>query len=348
MMEYRQNLVRFYDRFENLLVPAAKFLAVLLSMSLISRRIGSGSPLAGGLFIIIVALFGALVPGTVSAGLIALVIVGQCYDISLASAGMAFALFLLFALLYLRFSPKDAWLFILAPVFFTLRIPYVLPVAGGLLFTPFAVMSVTFGTVYWYFISFLHEHGEELKSGGENEVLEQVRALTDALVKNRALIVFAAVFALTLVLVYIIRRLAINNAWTVATAAGCAAELVLTPVLNAVLHGGISYIGIIPGIAAAFLAGMALRFLFWNLDYRSAESVQFEDDDYYYYVKAVPKIGVTYDDYEAEPSAANKEKRSRKTGKNRRAENIPEPEYDETEEYWDDILGEDLDYGNGE
>ena len=30
-----------------------------------------------------------------------------------------------------------------------------------------------------------------------------------------------------------------------------------------------------------------------NLDYRRIENHQFEDDEYYYYVKAVPKMGMT-------------------------------------------------------
>ena len=32
-----------------------------------------------------------------------------------------------------------------------------------------------------------------------------------------------------------------------------------------------------------------IQFLFMDLDYDRTERVQFEDDDYYYYVKAVPK-----------------------------------------------------------
>ncbi len=347
-LEIRQNLIRFYNRFETLLVPAVRFLTVFLSMSVISRQIDSGSPLAGGLFTVIVALFGALVPGSVSAGLIALVIAVQCYDISMAAAGMAFALFLLFLLLYLRFSPKDAWLFILSPVLFLLHIPYVLPIAGGLLFSPFAVMAVAFGTVYWYFIRFLHESGAALQSGGDQEILEQVRELIDALVKNRAMIVLIVVFALTLLLVYLIRRLPINDSWTVAVIAGCAVQLVLLLILGAALHAGLGVIGFIPGILAAFLAGMILKLLFWNLDYRSAESVQFEDDEYYYYVKAVPKIGEPEEEYGQERAAAKRPEKSRKKGGRRKAENYNEPEYDETEEYWDDILGMDSDYGSEE
>ena len=38
--------------------------------------------------------------------------------------------------------------------------------------------------------------------------------------------------------------------------------------------------------------GWFLQFFLHSVDYTKAEKVQFEDDDYYYYVKAVPKIKV--------------------------------------------------------
>ena len=43
------------------------------------------------------------------------------------------------------------------------------------------------------------------------------------------------------------------------------------------------------GSILSMLIGFVLEFLFMNLDYARTERVQFEDDDYYYYVKAVPK-----------------------------------------------------------
>ena len=39
----------------------------------------------------------------------------------------------------------------------------------------------------------------------------------------------------------------------------------------------------------AIFAGVVIQFIFMNLDYARTENVQFEDDEYYYYVKAVPK-----------------------------------------------------------
>ena len=51
-------------------------------------------------------------------------------------------------------------------------------------------------------------------------------------------------------------------------------------------------LGIILGSVVAGCICFILQFLFFNLDYRRTENVQFEDDEYYYYVKAVPKMTV--------------------------------------------------------
>ena len=51
-------------------------------------------------------------------------------------------------------------------------------------------------------------------------------------------------------------------------------------------------------IGSVFSAAIAfvLQFFFFNLDYSRIERLQFEDDDYYYYVKAIPKSLVTEKD----------------------------------------------------
>ena len=47
---------------------------------------------------------------------------------------------------------------------------------------------------------------------------------------------------------------------------------------------------VIVGSVISVVIAMIIQFLFFNLDYSRTERLQFEDDDYYYYVKAVPKI----------------------------------------------------------
>ena len=54
----------------------------------------------------------------------------------------------------------------------------------------------------------------------------------------------------------------------------------------------VSIIGIIIGTVISVLIAKVVEFFTFNVDYSRTEKVQFEDDEYYYYVKAVPKITV--------------------------------------------------------
>lgn len=46
------------------------------------------------------------------------------------------------------------------------------------------------------------------------------------------------------------------------------------------------------GSLLALLVGKVIEFFRFSIDYSRIENVQFEDDEYYYYVKAIPKMTV--------------------------------------------------------
>ena len=50
---------------------------------------------------------------------------------------------------------------------------------------------------------------------------------------------------------------------------------------------------LIIGLLLAAVIGLIYNFFIFSVDYTRTEHVQFEDDDYYYYVKAVPKMTVS-------------------------------------------------------
>ncbi len=55
----------------------------------------------------------------------------------------------------------------------------------------------------------------------------------------------------------------------------------------------LSFIAVIVQTVISILLLLILQFFAFNLDYSRIEKVQFEDDEYYYYVKAVPKVTVS-------------------------------------------------------
>ena len=52
----------------------------------------------------------------------------------------------------------------------------------------------------------------------------------------------------------------------------------------------------IAGMLVSVILALIYTFFVFAVDYTRTEFLQYEDDDYYYYVKAVPKITVTAPD----------------------------------------------------
>ena len=93
----------------------------------------------------------------------------------------------------------------------------------------------------------------------------------------------------TLVIVYIIRKMSIEHAWAVAIIFGILFEAVGMIAGDMVLGISGKTIIILVGSIISCVIAFVIQFLFFNLDYSRTERLQFEDDEYYYYVKAVPK-----------------------------------------------------------
>lgn len=101
------------------------------------------------------------------------------------------------------------------------------------------------------------------------------------------------IFSFIILITYFVKRMKFDYAHEVAVAAGA-----LTCILGFLicdLKLDISeQIGVmILGTLVSALIALIAQFFRLALDYTGVEEVQFEDDDYYYYVKAVPKINVT-------------------------------------------------------
>ena len=110
-------------------------------------------------------------------------------------------------------------------------------------------------------------------------------------VNNQLFLVIAA-FIITTLVVYFIRRSSVNNAWIIAIIVGGVVDCVIILVGALILNTEYSIIEVILGSVGSILLGCIIQFFVFSVDYSRTEHTQFEDDEYYYYVKAVPKINV--------------------------------------------------------
>lgn len=288
----KQILMTLYGKYEVYITPLLKFLLALISLLLINSRLGYMESIDKLTVVLIVALMCSFMPMNFIVIMAALFTLLHLYSFSLECAAVVGAGFLLIFLLYLRFSPKDTLVVLLLPICFILKIPYVIPIAMGLIGTPASAVSVACGVMVYYMIHYVVQNVSVIASMADEETAAKFKFIIDGLIGNKELVVTIIAFAITVILVYTIRRLSMDHAWTIAMAAGAVVNIMILLVGDLMFDTNVGLISVIFGTIISLLLTAVLQFFVFNVDYSRTEKVQFEDDEYYYYVKAVPKVTV--------------------------------------------------------
>lgn len=289
LLVFREQLKKFYGRYEVYITPLSKFALALVTLLVINGSIGYMSELKSFAVVLVLALMCSFLPMNFIVLIAALVTLGHLYSFSMECAIVALALFLLLFILYLRFSPRDTLIILLTPICFVLKIPYVIPIAAGLVCTPFSVVSVAGGVIVYYTLNYMDVSASVLSAFDEDGSLEKFRYVIDGLLGNKAMLVTLVAFTATLLAVYVIRRLSVDYAWTIAMITGALLDILILLFGDLMYNTNLSILGLIFGSLVAVAIAKILEFFVFNVDYSRTEHVQFEDDEYYYYVKAVPK-----------------------------------------------------------
>ena len=288
----KQILMTIYSKYEAYITPLLKFLLALVTLLMINARLGYMESIDKLTVVLIVSLMCSFMPMNFIVVMAALFTMLHLYSFSLETAVVIGVGFLLMFLLYLRFSPWDTIAIVLLPICFLMKIPYVIPIAMGLVGTPASAVSVACGVMVYYMLHYVVQNASVIASMADEETAAKFKFIIDGLLSNREMVITIAAFGITVILVYIIRRLSIDYAWTIAMAAGAVVNIMVLLVGDLMFDTNVALLGVILGTVISFLLVMVLQFFVFNVDYSRTEKVQFEDDEYYYYVKAVPKVTV--------------------------------------------------------
>ena len=290
IFDVRDFIEETVSRYETLIKAAVRFFLALLSLMTVNGRLGYMERLDSATVVVAVALLCSLLPVGMIVFFSALFIVAHCYALSLEAAIVVLAVFLLMFLLYFRFTPKDTLAVLLTPLGFVFGVPHVMPVIYGLKGSPLSALSVGFGVVSYFTVDFVSDNADRIRAMSDATTVERFRMILDGVIKNNTMMTYIIAFALTVVVVSIIRRFSFPHAWTIAIAAGIFADLIALMLLSVRLDAEISVGGLLIGAAVSAVIAFIFKLFTFSVDYAKTERVQFEDDGYYYYVKAVPKI----------------------------------------------------------
>ncbi|MBQ8117229.1 MAG: hypothetical protein IJ147_04145 [Lachnospiraceae bacterium] len=351
LLELRDKIKEIYARNEVLIKPLIKFLIAFVVLVSVNSELGYMSKINNIAIVLIASLMCSFLPSGCIILFASLFSVLHMYAVSVEVALFGLVIYLLMFLLFFRFSPKDSLVVVLTPLLAFLKIPYVMPIAMGLLGTPASAVSVGCGVIIYFLMAGVKSSVPAIRAMNAEDMTAKLRLIVDSLLQNKAMVVMVIAFAITVIVVYLVRRMSIDYSWTIAMVTGAILDLLILLVGDLIYDTNLSVLSAILGSIVALLIAKVIEFFRFCVDHSRTERVQFEDDEYYYYVKAVPKMTVAAptktvkrintkrggDEYYGRSSGGSRNAQTaRNAGSARRSVTISEDDYEDYEDYDED------------
>lgn len=310
LLEFKQKIKRFYAKYEMYLQPLMKFALALIYFIWINSNMGYMTALDNIFVVLILALICSILPSGMTIFTGFAMMVGHSYALGLDVAGFMLVLILFMMIVFLRFSTEQNIVVVLTPLACAFDLPVLLPVGCGLLSSVLSALPAAGGVIIYYFVRFIGSQSQILQNP-DGEILDRITLLSDGLMNNGEMWLTLVAFVAMILVVNLIRTRMFDYAWRIAIVAGGVTYIVIMLIGSIFMGISISVVPMIIFSVVSVLIGLVLEFFVYGGDYTRTERLEYEDDEYYYYVKAVPKALVATSDrsikkINAEPSREEK------------------------------------------
>lgn len=289
----RERIEAVYGKHSKSFDKAFQFILAMITFTMINQNTGFMKSLSSPLISLGLAVVATFLPPAVMVVLATVLLLAHTLAASIGIFAVSALIFLIMYIFYIRLAPKMAFVVLLTPIAFVLKIPFVVPVACALIYTPVSLVPMGCGTVVYYMMEYLKKISAASKTSGSKAMLAEISTYVQKVFQNKEMWLYIVAFIIGFFIIYTIRRQELDHAWKIGIIAGAIANVVVTAMGSIALGVNTSYGPLIIGNIVAAVAGLVLELFLFSVDYARSERLQFEDDEYYYYVKAVPKMTVS-------------------------------------------------------
>lgn len=271
---------------------AVQFILALLTFYTINQNVGFLKAAASPVVTLALAVICTFLPPVMTVLVATAIVLAHMYAVSIGVLAVTAIVFLVMYIFYFRLTPKMAIVVLLVPLAFVFKVPFVVPLACALISTPVCMVAVACGTITYFMMEYVKKAAPGISDTGLSGIMSQIPAYLKQVFQNKEMWVTIAAFVIAFLVAYTLRRQSMNHAWKIAIAAGTIVYVAVNIAGDMAMGVHISYGILGAGSIAAVIVGFVLELFFFAVDYTRSESLQYEDDEYYYYVRAVPKLSV--------------------------------------------------------
>ena len=297
LLELRQKISEVYGRYEAYVRVCTKCLLAFLIFYMIHRQLVSSMQMRGWAEIVIFTLVAAVLPIGGLSPLMGIFVIVHMVMISVEAGAIAAAFFAFLLLTYFIFKPKQSALIAVMCLAGMLNLTGAAAIPIGLLCSPVAVLPAAAGTFVYGMILTLRQNSSVLETAAVRLTsMEKAAYFVKAVWSNERLLLLIAALIITIVVVYLIRKLPYSYAWAIAIAAGTACYVLTILVGNVAFGVTVNLLYLSISIIVGILTACVLHVFCFLLDGTHTEFLEYEDENYVYYVRAIPKYSVARTD----------------------------------------------------
>ncbi len=300
LLIFKEKIRLIYGKYSMFILPIFKFALILVALILMNINIGYLDILKNPFFIFIIAVFCSVLPFSAISIILSIYLLSDMFSVSIDMFLLIGIYLLVIGILYYGFKPGNSYLIVVVPLLFTLKIPYVLPIVLGLGTGILTVIPLSAGIILYYLLLYVKNNIGTLTNGITSDLSVRYFQILNSILSNKIMYIMLLAFALSLVIVYLIHNLSINYSWEIAIVSGMVSLLLFIFMGEFIMNITLSIMELLFGLIISLVLAYVYKFFIFNIDYTRTEYTQFEDDEYYYYVKAVPKISIKFPDYKNE------------------------------------------------
>ncbi len=291
IIEIRGTLQNFINKRKPLFTGILRFIIAVIMFYIINRKFGYMEQLMNPYIPLVLAAVCAFVPFEAMGFLGFMFITAHLLSLSLMTGLIAAVLGLFLLAISNYFSRTGVNMLWAMPLCYNIGIPCAPPVIAGYAGELKLMGGVVCGSVYTYYLKAVAEYAGALAD--ETASVTPWGLLIQEVFGSSAFYTFLVAMVALTIIVNTVRRVNNQHAWLYASIAGLSVEFLIriSGVLFVKTGLEISQL-LIDNLLTAAIAAV-VTFFSINLDYSRTEHVHFEDDDYYYYVRAIPKAKIS-------------------------------------------------------
>lgn len=296
LLDFKESVKQLYEKYGLYVKMVIKLITAFIVFSIINTEMGYNKTINNLVIVAGLSIISALTPDAVFIIFAMFFTVANAYSISPVLAFVIVAVYMVIYFMYIRFAPKQVYAVMAVPVLYALNIPYAVPLICGIFMGPVSIISNVIGILLYFMFREIINAAMVSDGSSVSNTVNFFNIVVDNVKNNTYMVASMIIFAAVILVTYIIRRQKIKHAANIAILIASMINVVSFLVVSAFVKDADTTFSILTGSIAGMVIAYIASFFRMSLDYSGTKHIQFEDDEYYYYVKAVPKLSVSAPD----------------------------------------------------